>query len=114
MGGEAGKRTKPIKPVTTMGKWSFIPQGTSGPHVNWVSAIGFIYQLPLAISQRGPEKQGGHFSGNPCLPGGRQHTAAPRTCFWKMGTPYMGGPKEIWQAPASVDTSVKTHTRAKQ
>ena len=69
VGGEAAKRTKPIKPVTTMRKWSFIPQGTSGPHVNQVSAIGFMHQLPLAISQRGPEKQGGHFSGNPCLPG---------------------------------------------
>ena len=51
---------------------------------------------PLAIGQRGPEKQGGHFSGNPCLPGWRQHTAAPGKCFWKMGTSYMGGPKGIW------------------
>lgn len=49
--GEAAKKTKPVKPGTMMGKWSFIPQGTSGPHANQVSAIGFIHQLPWQLAR---------------------------------------------------------------
>lgn len=51
-----------IKPVTIMGKWSFIPLGTSGSRVDQASAIlttrkgagAFIYQLPSAIGREGP------------------------------------------------------------
>lgn len=85
-GGRGGsKEDKAYQARYHDGEMELIPQGTPGPHANQVSAIGFIHQLLGIIGQRGPEKQ--EVTSLATWPAcGRQHTAAPGKCFWKMGT----------------------------